>query len=185
VEVAGETLRVGAVPPGGLEGGDDRPADEDQHGGLDDDHHRVHRNPLQVARAGIDRVRQDEIERQVMQRDEPGGNDEDAPVAKPRKHGEHGEVVEVHLHLPGMPGEGEHEERGLPDERHREPHRDRAHRPLQDAEERRKEQAAAPGRIGHGSPETPGDQREQRHVQKGERKEHARDRGAEDVEIGG
>ncbi|MFL5181576.1 MAG: hypothetical protein ACJ8CQ_13745 [Microvirga sp.] len=185
VEVAGETLRVGAVAPGGLEGGDDRPADEDQHGGLDDDDDRMHRDPLQVARAGIDRVRQDEIERQVVQRHEPGGNDEDAPVAEARQHGEHGEIVEVHLHLPGVAGEGEHEERGLPDERHRERHRDRAHRPLQQAEDRRKEQAGGGGKENRPwiPPETPGDQGEQRHVQEGERKEHPRDRGPEDVEI--
>jgi hypothetical protein len=151
-------------------------ADEDQHGGLDQDGDGMDRDPQGIGAAGIDRGRQDEVQAEMMARNQRRRGHQHAPFAEAREHRQHGEIVEVHLDLPGMVAEQIHQDRGLADERNRKRKRDDRDRPLQ-----------PPGERGHGGErsgnqrgcqdrlaERPGNQRQHRHMDEGERDQRPR-----------
>jgi hypothetical protein len=88
----------------------DRVPDIDEHRGLGCDGDGVHARPEIVASTRIDCVRKDDVQPGMVQADQHRRRDQDAPVAETRQHGKHGEIIEVHLDLPWMAAESEHQQ---------------------------------------------------------------------------
>jgi hypothetical protein len=149
-------------------------ADADQHGCLDDDDNGMHHNPQQVAATGIDRVRQHEVQTQVMRGDQARRGQQHHPVAKAREHRQDGEIVEMHFDLPGMAREQINQDRGLPGERHRQREGDDLHRPPQSPNQQRghAQHSRGQNRERHVLPQCPGNRRQDRNM--GERKRNQR-----------
>ena len=118
----GAKLRMRRCGERGLgieEGAADHLAQEDQARRLDDHDDRVQHHPAEVAAAGIDRHRQQEVERQVVDGDEARGGDHRDGVAVEADQRQHGEIIHVHVDLPGVAVQRRDHQRDLRHQGHR------------------------------------------------------------------
>jgi hypothetical protein len=89
----------------------ERVREPDQYARLDKEDHRVENDAAKVGAAGIDCRREDEIQRQMMQRDRCRAGDNRPIVAISNQACQRRKEVHVHVDLPGMSRELEDQHR--------------------------------------------------------------------------
>ena len=95
-------LCLGGLHRGGLEQLLELVRERDQNAGLDQQDHGMQHDAAEIGAAGIDRRRQQEVQRDMMQRDRNRRGDDRAVVAIGDRAGQRREEVHVHVDLPGM-----------------------------------------------------------------------------------